>query len=205
MSHFPSMYAGPVPPPPTQYGQVLLRTIYIFNLLGMFTRNKRGTYLKPTEGVKTNSCEDIITRVNRSRGILQKCQGKVKYNSAEERVDDKLSEFEAGMWIWLASTKKTDPDKDKASYIFGAIYVTSIIKTRLFKSMYSNKRRMDQFCESRRCQYQLIVPMEPWARSAQNLLWFLCIRMPVCRLSSYMYRITAQARAEDAHRSTKRH
>jgi hypothetical protein len=97
-----------------------------------------GTYVKPTEGIS-----------------------KTAYKSMEP------SAKKGGFWVWICSTKQTDfgAGKNKRAYIFGAVYVTCIMRTSCFKKKYQRQREMEQFKDnSIICEYQMIIPMHPHAR-----------------------------------------
>lgn len=125
-------------------GEVFLRTIYIWNALALFARNTYGTYIKPTEGISEHAWRSI-------RRLLY------EYEEGKE-------EYEGGFWIWICSSKETDIETEKKSYIFGAVYVTGIMLTSLYKKRYNSNRVMDQFSNSSKCKYQLIIPMHEYAR-----------------------------------------
>ena len=128
-------YAGPYSRPPTNLGEVFVRTIYIWNALALFMRNSKGTYIKPTEGISDHAWDSI----------------------------SKMP-AEGGYWIWIASSKVTDVDSEKNSYIFGAVYVTGVMTTKEYKRGYKSKVAMDQFKNSCGCEYQLIIAMHSYAR-----------------------------------------
>jgi hypothetical protein len=118
-------------------GSIYVRSIYIWNAIAIFCRNRRGTYIKPTEGIS-----------------------KTAYNNIK-KILEKHSE---GFWLWMASTKDSDIEIEKRSRIYGAVYVTGIMGTREYKRQYNKKRVMEYFKESGEGAYQLIIPMREDAR-----------------------------------------
>ncbi len=131
------MLAGPFCKPPTNFGKVFLRSIYIWNAIAVFVTNSYGTYIKPTEGVS-----------------------KEAYKTIKKKMPKK-----GGFWIWICSTKDTDIDRPKKSYIFGAVYVTGMMKSKYYKKAYNSKRLMVQYKDnSGECAYQLIIPQHKYAR-----------------------------------------
>lgn len=112
-----------------------MRTIYIWHALALFARNSYGTYIKPTEGI----CEQAYKTIKKQLG-------------------------EGGYWIWIATSKSTDIIREKKSYILGAVWISGIVETERYKKEYNSKRVMEQFGESKDCDYQLVIPMNEYAR-----------------------------------------
>lgn len=114
-----------------------MRTIYMWHALALFTEDKTG-YMKPTEGV--------------TRTIYSRCKKKIeKYG---------------GMWIWICNSKSTDIErgKEKRSYIWGAVYVTGIIETKIFKKRYQRERLKVEYVHSKGYEYQCIIPENRYCR-----------------------------------------
>ena len=112
-----------------------MRTIYIWHALALFARNSYGTYIKPTEGISVQAYRTIKKRLG-----------------------------EGGYWIWICTTKETDIIREKKSYILGAVWISEILETRRYKRDYNSRRVMEQFSESKDFEYQLVIPMNEYAR-----------------------------------------
>ena len=123
---------------PTDFGNVYIRTIYLWHALALFTMDKVG-YMKPTEGMSKNG--------------YKRCK--------------KVIEQRGGIWIWISSSAATDMDhkgKDKVSYIWGAVYVTEIIETEIFKKGYKRERLKGEYGHSKGYVYQCIIPDNRYCR-----------------------------------------
>ena len=118
-------------------GRIYIRSIYIWNALGLFYRNRRGGYEKPTEGIS-------VTTYNNMKGIMRRNP--------------------KGFWLWIGNTKDTDIERPRGTRIYGAVYVSGIMKTEEYKRRYDRKRLYEMFKESREGEYQLIIPMREEAR-----------------------------------------
>ena len=103
----------------------------------MFQRNRRGRYMKPTEGISG-------TTYNNMKGIMRR--------------------HPKGFWLWIGNTKGSDIERPRRSRIYGAVYVRGIMETREYKRRYNRKRLYEMFKESREGAYQLIIPMRKEAR-----------------------------------------
>lgn len=124
--------------PPTIFGKVLLRTIYLCHALALFTQNSKGTYIKPTESLSETA-----------------------YN-----IIKKYYKNNKGFWIWICWSKDTDtaPKVQQKSYIIGAVYISAIIPTKEFRKNYKKQRAMAQYTHSKNDAYQAIIPMHSCAR-----------------------------------------
>ena len=86
-------------------------------------------YMKPTEGMSENG-------YRRCKGVIER---------------------EGGIWLWICSSASTDIEKK--SYVWGAVYVTEIMETIIFKRRYQRERLKREWEHSRGYRYQCIIPM----------------------------------------------
>lgn len=121
---------------------MLCRTIYVWNVLAIFATNSYGSYLKPTEGIS-----------------------KEAYSTIKKCLSDGGS---GGIWVWLCTSKTTDVfaehRKDQKSYVYGAVFVAGVLDTRSFVRRYKCATKNDQFRNSKPFDYQMVIPMQPYAR-----------------------------------------
>jgi hypothetical protein len=118
---------------------ILLRTIYIWHAIALFTKDRYGDFMKPTEGVP----ENVYNRLKKN------CH---KYG---------------GCWIWICTSKSTDflhKGKQKVSYVLGAVYVVDVISTQIFNKQYPKQRLKREYKHSIEYDYQAIIPSHDYAR-----------------------------------------
>lgn len=63
------------------------------------------------------------------------------------------------MWIWICTSKDTDIEREKRSYIIGAVYVSGIVKTKEYRKKYKKERAKGEYTHSKEDAYQCIIPM----------------------------------------------
>lgn len=83
------------------------------------------------------------------------------------KIIKNLCDLYGGCWIWICSSKSTDIGvkvKDKKSYIFGAVYVVDVVKTKDFNKIYQKQRLKSQYQFSKDYDYQCIIPSHEHAR-----------------------------------------
>jgi hypothetical protein len=126
--------------PPINFGQVFVRTIYVWNALALFTRDGNGRCIKPTEGISEQAYRSLRYLVNGVGGC--------------------------GFWMWIASSKSTDLEKPKKSRLYGAVFVTDVISTKecMCHNVYREFQGMEQFQISSVFDYQLIISDEERGR-----------------------------------------
>lgn len=129
---------GPLPPLPSKLSDVFLRTIYLWHTIAIFTKDKTGDYMKPTEGLDKKAAKAI-------RSVCRK---------------------NGGCWIWFCSSKSTDIEKGKKqrSYCFGAAFVRNVITTKKFNQIYQKQRLKAEYKHSSEYKYQAIIPSNEYAR-----------------------------------------
>ena len=130
---------GPLPALPRKTKRIFLRTIYIWHALALFTKDRYGDYMKPSEGIPKCVYKKLRTR----------CK---KYG---------------GCWLWICTSKSTDfmnKGKNKKSYLLGAVYVSGVCKTRVFNRLYERQRLKGEYKHSKEYKYQAIIPMYDYAR-----------------------------------------
>ncbi len=130
---------GPLPRLPTNPDDIMLRTIYIWHAIAIFTKDRYGDYMKPTEGIAENAYECIKTMCD---------------------------EF-GGIWIWICSSKSTDTadkKKNQLSYVFGAVFIIGVLSTQEFNNQYKEKRLKNEYKHSQEFPYQAIIPCHDYAR-----------------------------------------
>lgn len=116
-----------------------MRTIYIWHALALFTKDRYGDYMKPTEGI-TEGVYNILKKKCRNR---------------------------EGCWVWICTSKWTDfenTSKNKKSYVLGAVYVTGVMSTKRFNKKYPKQRLKSEYKHSREYDYQAIIPSHEYAR-----------------------------------------
>jgi hypothetical protein len=130
---------GPLPRLPTKPAEILLRTIFLWHAIAIFTKDRYGDYMKPTEGVSKNA---------------------YKY------INDMCEQY-GGCWIWICSSKSTDTAEkkdDKQSFVFGAVFVIGVLPTKKFNNLYQQKRLKNEYKHSQEFPYQAIIPSHEHAR-----------------------------------------
>jgi hypothetical protein len=130
---------GPLPRLPTEYCMVFLRTMYVWHAIALFTKDRYGDYLKPTEGISKNVY----------LSLKKKC------------------EKNGGCWMWISTSKSTDflnQGKNKKSYVLGAVYVSGVMKTKEYNKQYQKQRLKSEYRHSKKYQYQAIIPSHEYAR-----------------------------------------
>lgn len=136
------MHTGPLPRLPSKKPSIFLRTIYLWHTLALFTKNNRGKFMKPSEGISKNTAKRL----------------------------KKLCRRNGGCWIWICSSKSTDiaPEKEKKSYVYGVVFVADVIKTKKYNKLYLKQRFMNEYKHSSVFRYQAIVLSHDYARLELN-------------------------------------
>jgi hypothetical protein len=82
---------------------------------------------------------------------------------SDNRIEKEIKK-EGGMWMWMCNSKSTDIEREKRSYIWGAIYVTGIVENNEFKRRYQRARLKGAYEHSKGYEYQGIIPMNRYYR-----------------------------------------
>lgn len=128
--------------PPKSFGFVFMRTIYLWNVLALFAEDEHGTFMKPSEGISEQTYLAMLLL-----GLLPCHSGEA-------------------FWLWMCSSKSTDMQSPRDSWIHGAIRVIDVIPTEAYKrhSAYKDYIGTEQFKCSELFPFQLVIPMSRDAR-----------------------------------------
>jgi len=133
-----NVLTGPLPRLRTKASRMFLRTLYLCHVLPLFTKDRFGNYMKPTEGMSKKTAKKLR----------------------------KLCRKYGGYWIWICSSKSTDiaPKKLQKSYTYGAVFVADVIKTKRFNRKYQKQSLKREYKHSAEYKYQAIIPLHDYAR-----------------------------------------